>query len=110
MWPKLWISKHAAQMKTKAKFDFSRPRRVSLIMQAKSQDGVNWQEPKVAFVVDSVNADVVDAALNEEVAAHVDWTLEESSPNERVLKFSGVLPEYRFKKLFADETTNYLTK
>ena len=94
----------------KTHFDFSRPRRVSLIMQAQSKDGKHWRKPTVAFVVDTVDAATVDAALNEEVAAHVDWTLEESRPNERVLKFSGVLPEYRFKKLFADETTNFLTK
>lgn len=92
----------------KTSFDFSQPQRVSLVLQAKSKDGEQWNKPTVVFVVDTIDADVLESVLDEEAASHKDWTLQLKQKNERVLKFNG-FQEHTFKKLFTEETTLFLT-
>lgn len=91
----------------KKEFDFSRPCPCVVVFQALSTDGEHWQKESVAFVIDTNDARLIEDALTKEADSHKDWTLTETRQNERILSFTG---GGRFKKLFIEETTQYLTK
>ena len=91
----------------KAKFDFSRPCPCAVVFQSISDDGQNWQKESVVFVIDTNDAETIEAALTAEVESHKDWTLTETRKNERLLTFTG---GERFKRLYIKETTNFRTK
>lgn len=74
-------------------------------MQATSKDGQQWTAAQVAFVLDTVDAALTEAALTEEANSHRDWRVIEQGQNLRVLEFDGC----GFKKIFAEETTQFAT-
>lgn len=91
----------------KAKFDFSCPCPCAVVCQVISKDGRHWRKEHVCFVIDTNDAETIEAALTAEVESHKDWTLTETRKNERLLTFNG---GGIFKKLYTIKTTNFCIK
>ena len=91
----------------KAKFDFSCPCPCAVVCQVISKDSRHWRKEHVCFVIDTNDAETIEAALTAEVESHKDWTLTKTRKNERLLTFNG---GGVFKKLYAIETTNFCIK